>query len=141
MLTQGPIPDPKCKLNISSFLTLPHLLDCLICTWNSVSIVLFLWMMGRWHREGGPGGWSISGCGWCDRGWVVSHSLFVFLLVLLLFVLSCLVSFFMWVEHDSCCVCFFVHYLFYSCFFFYDLLYPQCTFYKIWVDGVLCWCY
>ena len=31
MLTQGPAPDPKCKLNISSFLTLPHLLDCLIC--------------------------------------------------------------------------------------------------------------
>ena len=29
MLTQGPAPDPKCKLNISSFLTLPHLSDCL----------------------------------------------------------------------------------------------------------------
>ena len=24
------VPDPKCKLNISSFLTLPHLLYCLI---------------------------------------------------------------------------------------------------------------
>ena len=24
MLTQGPAPDPKCKLNFSSFLTLPH---------------------------------------------------------------------------------------------------------------------
>ena len=35
-------PDPKCKLNISSFLTLSHLLDCLICTRNSVSIVLLL---------------------------------------------------------------------------------------------------
>ena len=42
MLTQGPAPDPKCKLNISSFLTLPHLLDCLICTRNSVSIALLL---------------------------------------------------------------------------------------------------
>ena len=42
MLTQGPAPDPKCKLNISSFLTLPYLLDCLICTRNSVSIVLLL---------------------------------------------------------------------------------------------------
>ena len=42
MLTQGPAPDPKCKLNISSFFTLPHLLDCLICTKNSVSIVLLL---------------------------------------------------------------------------------------------------
>ena len=39
---RGPAPDPKCKLNISSFLTLPHLLDCLICTRNSVSIVLLL---------------------------------------------------------------------------------------------------
>ena len=27
---QRPTPDLKCKLNISSFLTLPHLLDCLI---------------------------------------------------------------------------------------------------------------
>ena len=25
MLTQGPTPDPKCKLNISSFLTLPFI--------------------------------------------------------------------------------------------------------------------
>ena len=24
MLTQGPAPDPKCELNITSFLTLPH---------------------------------------------------------------------------------------------------------------------
>ena len=34
-----------------------------------------------------------------------------FLLVLLPFVLSCPVSFFKWVEHDSCCVYFFVCYL------------------------------
>ena len=27
MLTQGPAPDPKCKLNFSSFLTLPHSLE------------------------------------------------------------------------------------------------------------------
>ena len=45
MLTQGPAPDPNSKLNISSFFTLPHLLDCLICTRNSVSIV-------RWDRWG-----------------------------------------------------------------------------------------
>ena len=31
----------KSILNISSFLTLPHLLDCLICTRNSVSIEIF----------------------------------------------------------------------------------------------------
>ena len=40
MLTQGPGPDPKCKLDILSFLTLSHLLDCLICATNSVPIVL-----------------------------------------------------------------------------------------------------
>ena len=42
MLTQGPAPDPKCKLTISYFLTLPHLLDYLICTRNTMSIVLLL---------------------------------------------------------------------------------------------------
>ena len=42
ILTQGPAPDPKCKLNISSFITLPHLLDSLISTMNSMSIVLLL---------------------------------------------------------------------------------------------------
>ena len=42
MLTQGPAPGSKCKLNISSFFTLPNLLDCVICTRNSVSIVLLL---------------------------------------------------------------------------------------------------
>ena len=46
MLSQGPATDPKCKLIISSFLKLPHLLDCLICTRNAMSIVLLLQMMG-----------------------------------------------------------------------------------------------
>ena len=32
MLTQGPTLNCKCKLNISSFLTLPHLL-CFISMW------------------------------------------------------------------------------------------------------------
>ena len=52
MLIQGPAPDPKCKLNISSFLKLPHLSDCLICTRNYISIVLLLQMMrerDRWR--------------------------------------------------------------------------------------------
>ena len=53
MLTQGPAPDPKCKLIILSFLTLPHLLDYLICTRNAMSIVLVLQMMG----DGIGGGW------------------------------------------------------------------------------------
>ena len=52
MLTQGPAPDPKCKSNISSFLTLPHLSDCLVYIRNSVSIVFLLEMVGEWDRLG-----------------------------------------------------------------------------------------
>ena len=48
VLTQGPTRDPKCKLNISSFLTLVHLLECLICTRDVISIVLLLQMVGDW---------------------------------------------------------------------------------------------
>ena len=46
MLTQGPIPDPQCTLNISSFLTLPHPLNCLIWTEDIMIILLLLEMMG-----------------------------------------------------------------------------------------------
>ena len=53
MLTEGPTPDPKSKLIISSFLTLPHLLDRLICTRNTMSIILVLQMMGQLDRWGG----------------------------------------------------------------------------------------
>ena len=56
MLTQGSTLDPKCKLIISSFPTFPHLLDCLICTRNGMSIVLFLQMIGRWNRWWWVGG-------------------------------------------------------------------------------------
>ena len=56
MLTLGAAPDPKCKLNVSSFLTLPHLSDCIICTRNSMSIALLLQMMGHFDRWGGGGG-------------------------------------------------------------------------------------
>ena len=45
MLTQGPAPDPKCNLSISSFLKLSHLLDCLIFTMNAMSVVSLLQMM------------------------------------------------------------------------------------------------
>ena len=45
MVSQGPAPVPKSKLIISSFLTVPHLLDCPICTKNTMSIVLLLQMM------------------------------------------------------------------------------------------------
>ena len=53
MLTQEPAPDPKCKLIILSFLTLRHLLDCLICTRNAIPTILLLQMMGEWDRLGG----------------------------------------------------------------------------------------
>ena len=52
MLTQGATPDPKCKLNISSFLALSHLSDSLICTGNFMPIVLLLQIMGGWDRLG-----------------------------------------------------------------------------------------
>ena len=45
-------PDPKCKLIILSSVTLSHLIDCLICTTNAMSILLLLEMMGRWDRWG-----------------------------------------------------------------------------------------
>ena len=51
---KGPheIPDPKCNSIISSFLALPHLLDCLICTRNAMPIVLLLQIMGEWDKWG-----------------------------------------------------------------------------------------
>ena len=53
------------------------------------------------------------GCGWGDREWVSSYTFF--LLVLLHFVVSRSHSLlFTWLEHDGCCVCFFVIFLFSS---------------------------
>ena len=49
-MTQEPTPDTKCMLIISSFLTVTHLLDCLICMGNAMSILLLLQKMGRWNR-------------------------------------------------------------------------------------------
>ena len=110
ILTQGPTPDPKCKLIISPFLSLPHLLDCLICTRNAMSIILLLQLMG----DGLGGVWLIYIWVWVgNRGWVSSYSFFsVFLYV---FVFCCLmfsVPSFRLLEHDGCCVCFFVFTLF-----------------------------
>ena len=88
MLTQGPAPDPKCKLIMSSFLTLPHLLDCLICTRNVMSIVLLLQMMEdgigdswviyfrRW--EGEQGGYHL----------IVCCFFFLYLCILLSYILN-----------------------------------------------------
>ena len=46
MLTQEPALDPKCKLNILSFFTGLHPLDCFICDKDIIIIVLLLQMMG-----------------------------------------------------------------------------------------------
>ena len=110
MLTQGPSPDPKCKLNISSFLTLPHLLDCLICTRNFVFFVLLLWMMEGWKRWGMVD--SYQGVGWGTGGGY--YLLVCFFIFICAFVFWSLMSYLFckWVEHDSCCVCFFVYCLF-----------------------------
>ena len=78
MLTKGPMLDPKCKLNISSFVTLPHLLDCLICTRNFVSIVLLLGMLG-----GGLDRWGVVDSYQCVGGATGGgyyHTIFLFLL-------------------------------------------------------------
>ena len=52
MLTQGPAPDPKDELNITSFLTLPHLLYCPICARDVMIIVLLLEVMWGWEGWG-----------------------------------------------------------------------------------------
>ena len=52
MLTQGPAPDPKCKLNLTSFLTLPHPLCWPICAKDIMVTVLLLQVMGGWEGSG-----------------------------------------------------------------------------------------
>ena len=56
MLIQGLASDLKCKLIISSFLTLLHFLNCLSCTRNPISTVLLLLMMLGWYRWRRGGG-------------------------------------------------------------------------------------
>ena len=48
MVTEGPPPDPKFKLNILSFLTFLRPLDCLISIKGTTVIVLLLQMIGDW---------------------------------------------------------------------------------------------
>ena len=49
MLTKGHTPDPKCELNITSFLTVSHLLHCLK---NIMATVLLLQVMEAWEGWG-----------------------------------------------------------------------------------------
>ena len=53
MLTEGPAPDPKCELNITSFLTLPHPLHCPICAKDIMVTVLLFQVIGGMERFGG----------------------------------------------------------------------------------------
>ena len=52
MLTQGPAPDPKCELNITSFLPLPHPFHCPICSKYIMVAVLLLQVMWAWEGWG-----------------------------------------------------------------------------------------
>ena len=74
MRTQGPAPDLKCELNITSFLALQHPLHCSICAKDIMVTVLILQVNGGWE------GWGVvhlcQGFEWGDRGWV---SVFLFL--------------------------------------------------------------
>ena len=99
MLTQGPVQDPKCKLNISSFLTLPYPLECLTYAKDIMIIVLLLHMMGEWE------GWGIYVRVWLKGQGGGYHSFSSFSVFLLLLIVLA------WVVRDSCCVCFIVSYL------------------------------
>ena len=103
MLTQGPTPDPTCKLIISSFLTLPHLLDYLVYTRNVLSIALLFQMRGRMRQVGG--GYFILACWWGNRWQVSSYVVFSYAFVFCSLTFS--VPLFKWLEHDGCCVRFF----------------------------------
>ena len=115
MLTQGPAPDLKCNLIISTFLTLPHLLDCLICTCS-------LYYYKQWGYGIGGGGEGERGGRWWIyiRVWVGRQALGIILQFMFLysaFTVCCLafsVPLFSWLEHDGCCVCLFVFPSFFS---------------------------
>ena len=85
MLTQGLAPDPKCKLNIPSFFTLPHSSYCLVCA-KVIMITVVTANDGRIGRLGD--GSFMLGFGWGDRQWVsyfyIFYSVFVLLLIVLL---------------------------------------------------------
>ena len=103
MLTQGPALNSKCKLIISTCLTLPHLLDCLIYTKNSMPTVLLLQMMLGWARWGTV--WLIYISVWLGVQVVGITLKFVFLSCDLVFCcLAFSVPLLRWLEDDGCCV-------------------------------------
>ena len=52
MLIQGPAPDPKCELNITSLFTLPRPLYCPIYAKDIMVSVLLLQVTGEWDSRG-----------------------------------------------------------------------------------------
>ena len=79
MPSQRPTPDHKCKLNTSSFLALPHLIDCFICVKDTLPFVLSMQMMGGWD------GWEwliyirVRGTGGGFLPYICFHFCFLFL--------------------------------------------------------------
>ena len=104
MLTQGPAPDPKCELNISSFLTLLYPLHCPICAKDIMVTTFLLQVMGGWEGCGvvhlcqGLGG----GTGGGYHTFSIDCSDFVLLLIIL-----------SWLVHDSLLCLFVLLLLFY----------------------------
>ena len=101
ILTQGSTPDPKCGLNITSFLTLPHRLHCLICAKDIKMIVSLLEVMIEWEGWG----WFISATDWVGR----ENMGIIFFLSFSFFVL--LLMGFPWLVHHSL-LCLFNYFLF-----------------------------
>ena len=91
IMSQGPAQDPKCKLNILSFLTLPHLSDCLICAKEIMIIcVVNANDRGGGGRGGEVGGWFVQvflGGGQMENGYHI-YIFFCSVFVLLFIILS-----------------------------------------------------
>ena len=111
MLTQRSTPDHKCKLDVLSFLTLTHLLDCLICARNLMPLVLLLQMAMGCDRWGN--GRLKLGCRWGNRAWVSSDRFFSYDFVICSLTFS--VASFRWLEHDG--------YGLILCFYFFSSLF------------------
>ena len=62
---QGPTPDPKCELNVTSFLTLSHQLHWPICAKDIMVAELLLHVMG--DGKDGVGSFMLQ-FGWGDKG-------------------------------------------------------------------------
>ena len=76
------------KWDVSSFFIFIHLLNCLFCIRNAMSFALLLQIMEGWWGIGGGRWFILEGYGWGTLGGY-HHIVFVLLLVVLYFVLSC----------------------------------------------------